>query len=185
MGQNALKGPSKTNFPDNIGPYRIKKDAVNTHNGLLAVGGEAALFVAILEDPRLPQPVQKHIEFVIKQAREGISGASERLVCQGRWQMTLSASRNPHIEPVLEVMEGNEKTPARYLMQRADYGLSTYIDQVLSLEEGKQRSHIALQIGLQIAKGLAGIQRFAVEHGYHSSDIVHRDLKPANILLRR
>src|SRR5690606_7371365 len=54
-----------------------------------------------------------------------------------------------------------------------------------SLEEGKQRTHIALQIGLQIAKGLVGIQRFAVEHGYHSSDIVHRDLKPANILLRR
>jgi len=175
---------SDAHVPDSVGPYRVKADALDTKNGLLAVGGEATLLVAVLEDPRLPQPLKRKVEFVIKEARDGIAGVSERVACQGWWQMQIADAENPHVEKVLTVMEGDNETPARYVTRRADYSLDTYLEQCMAHEDLDRRSFIAAGIALQMAEALAGVQRFAEKHGYREADVVHRDLKPANVLLR-
>jgi hypothetical protein len=182
MSERLTERAPETHLPDSVGPYRIKKEALDTQNGLLAVGGEATLLVAVLEDPRLPKSVKKHVEFVIKRARDGVS---EAVQLQGRWQMLLAGAGNPHIEPVFDVMDRDEKSPSHYVMRRADCDLSTYIEQSLQHEEDfSKRSFISASIALQMAKGLAGVQAFATTHGYRMPDVVHRDLKPANVLLR-
>lgn len=171
--------------PDSIGPYRIKRNDPETKHGLLAVGGEAHILVAVLEDPRLPQPVKRHIEFIIKQARQDISGASEKVEMQGLWQMLLSGSENPHVEKVLTVMPAEAETPARYVMRRADSDLDTYLERSLQHEEDfKKRCFIAASVALQMAKALDGVQKLAKKHGYREAEVVHRDIKPANVLLR-
>lgn len=184
-GPDHLPEGADAHISHSIGPYLIKKDAVDTRNGLLAAGAEARLLVAVLEDSRLPQPVRRHVEFVIKEDNGKIAGVSERVACQGWWQMQIADAENPHVEKVLTVEEGDVDTPTRYIMRRADYSLDTYLEQILKHEEDhSKKSFVAASIALQMAKGLAGVQRFAKKHGYRPCDVVHGDLKPANVLLR-
>lgn len=163
-----LERPAVSEAMQAMAAGKLKRSGVaqqiNRYEILAPIGAGGMGEVYLARDKRLNRQV------ALKLLKAEVASDGERLLRFEQEACAASALNHPNIITIYEV-DQHEQTP---------YIAAEYIDGVTLRERiaGKKGIGLpeALDIGLQVASGLAAA---------HAAGIMHRDIKPENIMLRR
>ena len=141
-----------------VGPYRLI--------GRVGQGGMGTVYKAVRDDDQFRKTV------AIKMLRVGAQDAAGQQRFRAERQI-LASLEHPHI---CRLLDGGAWAPPG-ADERQPFIVMEYVEgQTLRDKKGSTNPKQAIEIGIQIADGLAAA---------HEKGIVHRDIKPENIMIRK